>query len=600
MPQKKKTNKKTNSTTFAQGGQKEENVKWYRRPPNPPKAPRPPIYPPLIEARTHIRLLKLLSTASEDEIKCESRVYPLEDWEGRYTAISYVWGDHSTTKQIKVNGHAIEVRWNCWYALWQTKYHKLRENKGNPYVWLDSLCIDQSNSDEKSQQVKLMGEIYSLAEGVFACLGPEGPDSEFIGKSSSPVEHDEKRSPIALHFAGRAYFRRVWTVQECILAKQIDVIIGRHRSDWNTVLRILGVHQTGVENHRPCARLMLLDSDMKYHRRSMDLAYIVYHYCNARECHNPRDKIYGFLSLVPEVFQNRIQLNYEKSLLRVLLDFCCVYDILDDVVESSARVNDSPSQTADTADKSLVRVDLGQFLKSLDCLVLAFRKDWHFIHALGNLSGRRRNEEEMDVHVSKLRQKGVSILWTPDRVSYHCVDFRRGDSMDDYHMRRSPQSATIAGVTKLLKIGVYEPSHFLIASRVVSGDVLLRITVGSSTSMDLLCRRLPERHGRFMLLGVAKQNRANRFDHENFTEIDTDDDGFRVELHPAVLMAKGLIDWGLLDCFDASLLPLNSIALPEIVVDDSIAASMVMSVPKSNKFLGMDFARLGLGVKHAP
>jgi hypothetical protein len=45
-------------------------------------------------------------------------------------------------------------------------------------LWADQICIDQSNLDERSQQVLLMKAIYEKALTVFVYLGEGSPDSQ--------------------------------------------------------------------------------------------------------------------------------------------------------------------------------------------------------------------------------------------------------------------------------------------------------------------------------------------------------------------------------------------------------------------------------------
>jgi hypothetical protein len=45
-------------------------------------------------------------------------------------------------------------------------------------LWADQICIDQSNLDERSQQVLLMKKIYENALTVFVYLGEGPPDGQ--------------------------------------------------------------------------------------------------------------------------------------------------------------------------------------------------------------------------------------------------------------------------------------------------------------------------------------------------------------------------------------------------------------------------------------
>lgn len=47
-------------------------------------------------------------------------------------------------------------------------------------VWADVICIDQKNTLQRTQQVSMMGDIYRLANPVFAFLGPEELYSTYI------------------------------------------------------------------------------------------------------------------------------------------------------------------------------------------------------------------------------------------------------------------------------------------------------------------------------------------------------------------------------------------------------------------------------------
>jgi hypothetical protein len=42
-------------------------------------------------------------------------------------------------------------------------------------IWIDAICIDQSNNLEKLQQIPLMGKVYSTASKVLVYLGEPSP-----------------------------------------------------------------------------------------------------------------------------------------------------------------------------------------------------------------------------------------------------------------------------------------------------------------------------------------------------------------------------------------------------------------------------------------
>lgn len=73
-----------------------------------------------------------------------------------FYALSYMWGAPNECKEIVVNGEKFLIRENLWYFLWQGSIPDRCQ-----YLWIDALCINQEDSNEKSHQVRLMGKIYS-------------------------------------------------------------------------------------------------------------------------------------------------------------------------------------------------------------------------------------------------------------------------------------------------------------------------------------------------------------------------------------------------------------------------------------------------------
>ena len=98
-----------------------------------------------------------------------------------YAALSYCWGSSAKTETIRINGQHVAVTQNLHSAL-----SDLREAAKNGrdhvdprvnHLWVDAVCIDQSNDKERDHQVKHMWQIYHYASIVLSYLGPEGPDT---------------------------------------------------------------------------------------------------------------------------------------------------------------------------------------------------------------------------------------------------------------------------------------------------------------------------------------------------------------------------------------------------------------------------------------
>ncbi|KAF4332064.1 heterokaryon incompatibility (het-6OR allele) [Fusarium beomiforme] len=171
-----------------------------------------------------------------------------------YHALSYTWGppvgDDRYIKwdlsPVLVNGEKFYVQPNLFHAL-------VRFEGYDWYLWIDAICIDQSNQKEREIQVGIMSEIYSMAARVDIWLGQAGKDSaeaipmtqklarlaeETRGKEVSNAHLEKTGLPPIPSVAWkpfvalmeRNWFRRAWVVQETVLARQTVLFLGNNES----------------------------------------------------------------------------------------------------------------------------------------------------------------------------------------------------------------------------------------------------------------------------------------------------------------------------------------------------------------------------------
>lgn len=167
-----------------------------------------------LESNT-IRLLRILPNENEDaDIKCTLFVYPLYDsgrGTHRYEALSYVWGDADDSRSICVNGHRLTVRANLHIAL-----SRLRDPVLDRIIWIDAICINQEDLNERGHQVQLMAKIYSKASQVVIWLGEAADNSDraleeiVIAANQSEISSDKTARKAILALLQRPWFRRIW------------------------------------------------------------------------------------------------------------------------------------------------------------------------------------------------------------------------------------------------------------------------------------------------------------------------------------------------------------------------------------------------------
>ncbi|KAI2626788.1 heterokaryon incompatibility protein-domain-containing protein [Hypoxylon sp. NC1633] len=216
---------------------------------NMPSNPYP--YPVLPDDPLAIRVVVLLpSTEWHSDIICMLCNTNLDRSNvDKYEALSYVWGDPSKRRPITLSGQQFQATENLEVAL-----RNLRYRDKHRVLWIDAMCINQNNVEERNAQVQQMDLIYSRAQKVIVWLGPESEEStsaiELIYECSlrrdnthTADEFFEKYSKTHFrkdyswghglsdvmastsfgleHLMKRPWFKRVWCVQELILGQQV-------------------------------------------------------------------------------------------------------------------------------------------------------------------------------------------------------------------------------------------------------------------------------------------------------------------------------------------------------------------------------------------
>lgn len=165
----------------------------------------------------NIRLLRLLPHGDKSApLQCQLIDYPileLEEGPHMYEALSYVWGSSEKPHTICVNGNAMAITANLHEVLL-----RLRDRLIERILWIDAICIDQSNTIERGDQIRHMAEIYCKANRVIVWLGESADDSDRVLKSIRMAADEEvprssddnvDRQAI-LAMLKRPWFRRIW------------------------------------------------------------------------------------------------------------------------------------------------------------------------------------------------------------------------------------------------------------------------------------------------------------------------------------------------------------------------------------------------------
>ena len=127
----------------------------------------PDIYRKLDSVEKEIRLLYVQAGRANDPITCEFRYTSLSNHvHDAYETISYVWGDASVHGVILVEGQQLSVP-----ASSEAVLRQFRHPKAGRTLWIDAICINQTDTEERNQQVAMMAEIYAKTSKNLIWLG---------------------------------------------------------------------------------------------------------------------------------------------------------------------------------------------------------------------------------------------------------------------------------------------------------------------------------------------------------------------------------------------------------------------------------------------
>jgi hypothetical protein len=149
-----------------------------------------------------------------------------------YEALSYVWGPEMPQRSIIMNDKDLNIRENLWLAL-----HHLRLESEIRVLWIDAICIDQLNIDERNHQVAHMGMIYNRASRVIVWLESSDESSLLAFCSLNPGEwtgifnpsmlmEGNKKLNAIYSLLTREYWKRLWIIQEFLMARDFVIQCG--------------------------------------------------------------------------------------------------------------------------------------------------------------------------------------------------------------------------------------------------------------------------------------------------------------------------------------------------------------------------------------
>ena len=226
---------------------------------------------------SHVRVLTVRQGFTGDIIECtlttrllttQETSFPIDPVLS-YEALSYYWGDGEASFKIKIFTEGFPGTFPVRPSL-HAALNQLRLPDRPRRLWIDAICINQDDTEEKNAQVSLMADIYSKATSVCVWLGEASSDSNlalnFISRIVNLDDFDrlvaDRRTPqewAALSsLMRRTWFSRRWVVQEIALAARATLYCGDAYVDWADFADAVSLFEAvESENHTISKSIMM-------------------------------------------------------------------------------------------------------------------------------------------------------------------------------------------------------------------------------------------------------------------------------------------------------------------------------------------------------
>ena len=340
------------------------------------------VYYPLNGANT-IRLIKLVPGNQDEPLRGSLFEVDL-DTAGPYIALSYVWGSDRKPSVLETPEGNIPITSSLNDAL--KRLRSMNEtpvpSKVNPFmteglysamkhmqsnhdpliIWADAVCINQEDNQEKSQQIRLMSQIYKLALYVAVYLGKEADNShlaiQLLGKLAlaniglggleaaglPPTLAKEWESVASL--LDRPWFRRVWIIQEFIVGAQVAMICGEIVTGWEVyctafmMAKVFNVtwqdsDYRGSEGPRKLSRLNALNAIIRIGRERIQSSVLEHgkksplltllKLFSVTEATQPRDHLFALLGLASDTEDKSFDPDYEVPLGEIIRRYAATF-----------------------------------------------------------------------------------------------------------------------------------------------------------------------------------------------------------------------------------------------------------------------------------
>lgn len=253
-----------------------------------------------------------------------------------YRALSYTWGPPMFTHKIVLGDNNSDAHLMITPSLHDALV-RFRDPHQVVRLWVDALCINQNDADEKARQIPMMGQIYSTASMVWVWLGTEEKAASHLAALNSASRQldrigvEKMVHPHVREVIKQRWFSRRWIVQEVVLNDEVHLFSGSQTTmPWHRFIGVV-LHLLKFCPSIPefaAVRMMAILAEERRDRRRGEQTpkrglLEVLDSFSSLGCFDDRDRIYALAGLSADVgvappgrqdpYSTALQVDYTKS-----------------------------------------------------------------------------------------------------------------------------------------------------------------------------------------------------------------------------------------------------------------------------------------------
>jgi len=214
---------------------------------------------------------KIIRRPSNISIELETHRHELTEYLD-FDAVSYVWGAAPASVMVTCNNKPLLITPAAYKMLQYLYLYQHRTKTEQRKIWIDAICINQDDKEEKINQIPLMRGVYFFSTSVIIWMGPPTDETDIffaefqdVRKKSEewvaqwlirPAHSDLLEAGLPCDEIGfsaglsqllrNEWFKRLWTYQESILPPKATLLCGTSWADFDEFLNLIddGISRT--------------------------------------------------------------------------------------------------------------------------------------------------------------------------------------------------------------------------------------------------------------------------------------------------------------------------------------------------------------------